>query len=223
MTLRIDVLTIFPEFVEVGFDLGVLGRGRAKGLLDLRAHDLRSQTTDVHQTVDSAPYGGGAGMVLKAPPVFDLIDAVEPPRPIIYLGPAGRHLTQAVAEELVALDGFTLLCGRYEGIDQRVLDHAVDDVISIGDVVLAGGEIAALTVVEAVGRLVPGVLGNAASTGDESFSSGLLEYPQYTRPAEYRGWSVPEVLTSGDHAKVEAWRRQKALELTRRLRPDLAD
>jgi tRNA (guanine37-N1)-methyltransferase len=137
------------------------------------------------------------------------------------MGPAGRQLTQEVATELAELDGFTLLCGRYEGIDQRILDHAVDDVISVGDVVLAGGEIAALTVVEAVGRLVPGVLGNASSIEDESFSDGLLEYPQYTRPAEYRGWPVPPVLTSGDHAKVARWRRAKALRLTLDRRPDL--
>ncbi|NNF56221.1 MAG: tRNA (guanosine(37)-N1)-methyltransferase TrmD [Acidimicrobiales bacterium] len=223
VSLRIDVLTIFPDFVESGFDLGVVGRGRNKGLIDLRAHDLRQETTDLHRTVDSPPYGGGAGMVLRAPPVFELIDAVRPPRPVIYMGPAGRPFTQAVAQELADLDGFTLLCGRYEGVDQRVLDHAVDDVISIGDVVLAGGELAALIVVEAVSRLVPGVLGNAASIGDESFSSGLLEYPQYTRPAEYRGWTVPEVLTSGDHARVDAWRRDQALKLTKERRPDLLE
>ncbi|MBT8240930.1 MAG: tRNA (guanosine(37)-N1)-methyltransferase TrmD [Acidimicrobiia bacterium] len=219
--LRIDVLTIFPEFVTEGFNVGVIGRGVAHGLLDLRAHDLRQETTDVHQTVDAAPFGGGAGMVMKPEPVFDLLDSVNPPRPLIYMGPAGRPLTQEVATELAELEGFTLLCGRYEGIDQRILDHAVDDVISVGDVVLAGGEIAALTVVEAVGRLVPGVLGNASSLQDESFSDGLLEYPQYTRPAEYRGWSVPAILTSGDHAKVSRWRRAKALRLTLDRRPDL--
>ncbi len=219
--IRIDVLTIFPEFVVEGFSVGVIGRGAAKGLLDLRAHDLRKETTDVHQTVDAAPFGGGAGMVMKPEPVFDLLDAERPPRPLIYMGPAGRQLTQEVATELAELDGFTLLCGRYEGIDQRILDHAVDDVISVGDVVLAGGEIAALTVVEAVGRLVPGVVGNASSIEDESFSDGLLEYPQYTRPAEYRGWPVPPVLTSGDHARVARWRRAKALRLTLDRRPDL--
>ncbi|NNE95321.1 MAG: tRNA (guanosine(37)-N1)-methyltransferase TrmD [Acidimicrobiales bacterium] len=221
--MRIDVLTIFPEFIEEGFGVGVIGRGARKGLLDLRAHDLRQETTDVHQTVDSAPFGGGAGMVMRPEPVFDLLEAVTPPRPLIYLGPAGRHLTQTVAAELADLDGFSLLCGRYEGVDQRVLDHAVDDVISVGDVVLAGGEIAALTVVEAVGRLVPGVLGNAASIDDESFSDGLLEYPQYTRPAEYRSWAVPAVLTSGDHGKVARWRRAKALRLTLDRRPDLIE
>jgi tRNA (guanine37-N1)-methyltransferase len=160
-------------------------------------------------------------MVLKPEPVFELLDAEQPPRPLIYMGPAGRHFTQDVAVELTGTEGFTLLCGRYEGIDQRILDHAVDDVISVGDVVLAGGEIAALTVVEAVGRLVPGVLGNSSSIDDESFSDGLLEYPHYTRPAEYRGWPVPSVLTSGDHAKVARWRRARALRLTLDRRPDL--
>jgi tRNA (guanine37-N1)-methyltransferase len=221
MKLRIDVLTIFPEFVIGGFNVGVIGRAVSKGVIDLRAHDLRRETRDVHQTVDASPFGGGAGMVLKPEPVFDLLDAVRPPRPLIYMGPAGRQLTQDVAAELAQLDGFTLLCGRYEGIDQRILDHAVDDVISVGDVVLAGGEVAALTVVEAVSRLVPGVLGNASSIDEESFSDGLLEYPQYTRPAQYRGWSVPAVLTSGDHAKVARWRRAQALRLTLDRRPDL--
>lgn len=221
--MRIDVLTIFPGFVEAGFELGVIGRGRSGGLLDLRAHDLRRETTDVHRTVDDAPFGGGAGMVLKPEPVFDLVDAVEPPRPLIYLGPSGQRFTQAVAHELVALDGFTLLCGRYEGVDQRILDHLVDRTISIGDFVLAGGEVAALTVVEAVGRLVPGVLGNQTSTDDESFAEGLLEYPHYTRPAEYRGWSVPEVLSSGHHGRVAEWRRVRALRLTLERRPDLIE
>ncbi len=221
--MRIDVLTIFPDFVQTAVGVGVIGRGATSGVLDLRVHDLRRETTDVHQTVDAAPFGGGAGMVLKPEPVFNLIDAVEPPRPLIYMGPAGRPLTQAVAQELSELDGFSLLCGRYEGVDQRILDHAVDDVISIGDVVLAGGEVAALTVIEAVGRLVPGVLGNASSTSDESFSDGLLEYPQYTRPAEFRGWDVPAVLTSGDHARVERWRRAQALRLTLDRRMDLIE
>lgn len=221
--LRIDVLTIFPQFVQAGLELGVIGRGASKGLLDLRSLDLRQETTDVHQTVDSSPFGGGAGMVLKCEPVFDLVEAEQCPRPVIYMGPAGRPLTQTVAQELSELDGFTLLCGRYEGIDQRILDNLVDDVISIGDVVLAGGEVAALTVVEAVGRLVPGVLGNALSTGDESFSDGLLEYPQYTRPAQFRHWDVPPVLTSGDHGNVALWRRAQALRLTMERRPDLIE
>lgn len=222
-TLRIDVLTIFPQFVQAGLELGVIGRGMSKGLLNLRALDLRQETTDVHQTVDASPFGGGAGMVLKPEPVFDLVAVERCPQPIIYMGPAGRPLTQSVAQELSELDGFTLLCGRYEGVDQRILDHLVDDVISIGDVVLAGGEVAALTVVEAVARLVPGVLGNAASSVEESFSEGLLEYPQYTRPADYRGWRVPPVLTSGDHGKVALWRRAQALRLTLERRPDLIE
>ncbi len=221
--LRIDVLTIFPQFVRSGLELGVIGRGASKGLLDLRALDLRQETGDLHQTVDGSPFGGGAGMVLKCEPVFDLVEAEHCPRPLIYMGPAGRPLTQSVAQELSELDGFTLLCGRYEGVDQRILDNLVDDVISIGDVVLAGGEVAALTVVEAVSRLVPGVLGNSASTGDESFSDGLLEYPQYTRPAEFQNWPVPPILTSGDHGKVAQWRRAQALALTAEKRPDLIE
>lgn len=219
--MRIDVLTIFPVFVRSAMNIGVIGRAADRGLLDLRSHDLRSHATDVHQTVDDSPFGGGPGMVLKPEPVFDLLDEVAPPRPLIYMGPAGRRFDQAVAEELAELDGFSILCGRYEGVDQRILDHAVDDVISIGDVVLAGGEVAALTVVEAVGRLRPGVLGNRDSTGEESFAGGLLEYPHYTRPSDYRGWRVPDILTSGDHGRIASWRRAQALRLTLERRPDL--
>ncbi len=219
--MRIDVLTIFPVFVRSAMNIGVIGRAADRGLLDLRSHDLRSHATDVHQTVDDSPFGGGPGMVLKPEPVFDLLDEVVPPRPLIYMGPAGRRFDQAVAEELAELDGFSILCGRYEGVDQRILDHAVDDVISIGDVVLAGGEVAALTVVEAVGRLRPGVLGNRDSTGEESFAGGLLEYPHYTRPSDYRGWRVPDILTSGDHGRIASWRRAQALRLTLERRPDL--
>lgn len=221
--MRIDVLTIFTDFVQAGFELGVIGRGRAGGLLDLRTHDLRQQTIDIHRTVDDTPFGGGAGMVLKPEPVFDLVDAVEPPRPLIYLSPSGERFSQATAHELADLEGFTLLCGRYEGVDQRILDHLVDRVISVGDYVLAGGEVAALVVVEAVGRLVPGVLGNLTSTDDESFADGLLEYPQYTRPSDYRGWSVPDVLTSGHHGRIAEWRRVRAIRLTMARRPDLID
>jgi tRNA (guanine37-N1)-methyltransferase len=219
--VRIDVLTIFPEFVRSAMNIGVIGRAADRGLLDLRSHDLRAHTTDVHQTVDDSPFGGGPGMVLKPEPVFDLLDEVAPPRPLIYMGPAGRRFDQAVAEELAELDGFSILCGRYEGVDQRILDHAVDDDISIGDVVLTGGEVAALIVVEAVGRLRPGVLGNRDSTGDESFADGLLEYPHYTRPSDYRGWHVPDILTSGDHGRIASWRRAQALRLTLERRPDL--
>jgi tRNA (guanine37-N1)-methyltransferase len=219
--VRIDVITIFPDMVEAFAARSLLGKARARGLLDVRVHDLRSAATDPHRSVDDAPFGGGAGMVLMPEPVFATIDAVAPPRPLYYLGPAGRRFDQAMARELAALPGFSLLCGRYEGIDERVLAHAVDGELSIGDYVLAGGEVAAMVVLEAVGRLVPGVMGNATSGDDESFSHGLLEYPHYTRPASFRGHDVPEVLRSGDHARVERWRHAQALARTIARRPDL--
>lgn len=219
--MRIDVLTILPEAVEAFASLSLLGKARRDGLLDVRVHDIREATTDVHGTVDDSPFGGGAGMVLKPEPVFDTVDRVDPPQPVIYLTPAGRRFDQAEAARLAQTDGFTLLCGRYEGIDQRIRDHLIDDELSIGDYVLAGGEVAAGVVIEAVGRLVPGVLGNRSSVDDESFSDGLLEYPHYTRPADYRGWEVPEVLRSGDHGRVARWRRAWSLRRTIDVRPDL--
>lgn len=221
--LRIDVLTIFPALVEAFFDASVVGRGRARGLLDLRVHDLRSAAVGPHRSVDDAPFGGGAGMVLMAEPIFATVEAVAPPRPLVLLSPGGRRFEQAVAAELAAGGGFSLLCGRYEGVDDRVRVHLVDDELSIGDFVLAGGEVAAMVVVEAVARLVPGVLGNATSTRDESFSSGLLEYPQYTRPADFRGLRVPDVLLSGDHGRVARWRHAQALRRTLERRPDLIE
>jgi tRNA (guanine37-N1)-methyltransferase len=221
--VRIDILTIFPALIESYADASILGRGRRGGLLDIRVHDLRSATTDPHRSVDDAPFGGGAGMVMKPEPIFDTVEAVGAPRPILYLSPAGRRLDQGLAAELAELDGFTLLCGRYEGVDERVRAHLVDAEISIGDYVLAGGELGALVVLETVARLVPGVLGNEASAVDESFSHGLLEYPQYTRPAEFRGWAVPDVLRSGNHALVERWRRAHAVARTMERRPDLID
>lgn len=221
--MRIDVLTIFPDLVGAFLDAGVVGRGRTRGLLDLRVHDLRSVASGPHRSVDDAPFGGGAGMVLMPEPIFVTVEAVEPPRPLLLLGPGGRRFDQAVAAELAAGDGFSLLCGRYEGVDDRVRAHLVDDELSIGDVVLAGGEVAAMVVVEAVVRLVPGVLGNAASTADESFSSGLLEYPQFTRPADFRGLRVPDVLLSGDHGRVARWRRAQSLRRTLDRRPDLIE
>jgi len=219
--VRVDVFTLFPELVEGFAGASLLGKARDKGLLDVRVHDLRMATTDVHRTVDDAPFGGGAGMVLMPAPIFAAVEAVDPPRPLYLLGPGGRRLDQAFARELAGGDGFSLLCGRYEGVDARVRDHLVDGELSIGDYVLAGGEVAAAVVLEAVGRLVPGVMGNEASATEESFSDGLLEYPQYTRPAEFRGWTVPDVLRSGDHARVAAWRRAQALARTQRERPDL--
>jgi tRNA (guanine37-N1)-methyltransferase len=179
--MRIDVFTIFPDLVEGFAGASLLGRARQKALLDVRVHDLRATTTDVHRTVDDSPFGGGAGMVLMPEPVFAAVEAAEPPRPLYLLGPGGRRLDQALARELAAGDGFSLLCGRYEGVDARVRDHLVDGELSVGDYVLAGGEVAAMVVLEAVGRLVPGVMGNDTSADEESFSDGLLEYPQYTQ------------------------------------------
>lgn len=221
--LRVDVLTIFPELIDHFVAASIIGRGQRDGLLAVRSIDLRDVTTDRHRTVDDAPFGGGAGMVMKPGPIFETVESAAVQRPLFYLSPAGRRFDQAYAHELSRLGGFSLLCGRYEGVDERVREHLIDDEISIGDVVLAGGEAAALVVVEAVARLIPGVLGNVESPTDESFSDGLLEYPQYTRPADYRGWTVPEVLLSGNHALVDRWRRAEALARTLRRRPDLID
>jgi tRNA (guanine37-N1)-methyltransferase len=216
--MRIDLITIFPEMLEDFASRSLIGE---RGILDVRVHDLRSATTDPHRSVDDAPFGGGAGMVLMAEPIFATVEAVDPPRPIFYLGPGGRRFDQALARDLAALPAFSLLCGRYEGVDERVLEHLVDGEVSIGDYVLAGGEVAAMVVLEAVGRLVPGVMGNETSATDESFSAGLLEHPQYTRPADFRGHVVPDVLRSGDHGRVERWRLAQSLARTVRRRPDL--
>ncbi len=220
---RIAVFSIFPELIDSFCSASLLGKAQQRGLLDISAHDLRAETSDPHHSVDDSPFGGGAGMVLGPEPVFAAVEKVQPPRPLFLLGPGGRRLDQRLARELADGDGFSLLCGRYEGVDQRVVDHLVDDELSIGDYVLAGGEVAALVAIEAVGRLVPGVMGNDASAGDESFSAGLLEYPHYTRPAEFRTWGVPEVLRSGDHARVARWRRAEALKRTIARRPDLIE
>jgi tRNA (guanine37-N1)-methyltransferase len=219
--VRIDVITIFPELVETVVGTGVIGRARTAGLLDVRVHDPRDATTDTHRTIDDAPFGGGAGMVMLPEPLFATVERVDPPRPLLLLDPAGERFDQAMARRLAATDGFSLLCGRYEGVDDRVRRHLCDGAVSVGDYVLAGGEVAALAVVEAVGRLVPGVLGNEASAVDESFGDGLLEYPQFTRPADFRGMAVPEVLRSGDHARIDRWRRAQALHRTLEMRPDL--
>jgi len=222
MTLRVDVLTLFPDAIANYASTSVLGRANERGVWALHLHDLRDATDDVHRTVDDTPFGGGAGMVLRAEPILRTLD--EHPdiaRPLIALTPSGRPFTHATVLELAALPGFSLLSGRYEGIDQRALDLEVDDELSLGDFVLAGGELAALCVIEAVVRLVPGALGNDASSLDESFSDGLLEYPHYTQPAEVRGVAVPEILRSGDHARIARWRRAQALRRTIERRPDL--
>ncbi len=215
------MFTLFPDYVAGPIGLSILGRARDSGLLDVRLHDPRDATTDRHRTVDDTPFGGGAGMVLMAEPLFAAVEAVDPPRPLMLLGAGGRLFDQSVARELAGLDGFSLICGRYEGVDERVAEHLCDDVLSIGSFVLAGGEAAAVVVIEAVARLVPGVLGNETSTDEESFAVDILEYPQYTRPAEFRGWAVPEILRSGDHPRIARWRRAQALRRTLHRRPDL--
>ncbi len=233
--VRIDVLTIFPGWFEGPLTTSLLGRAIADGALDVRVHDLRAWTTDRHRSVDAAPYGGGAGMVMRADVWIAACEDVwndEGPgdgghvaggsRPrTVLLTPRGRPLTQALAAELAGEERLVLLCGRYEGIDERVHELVATDEVSIGDYVLFGGEVAAAAVIEAVTRLVPGVVGNAVSPADESFSAGLLEYPQYTRPAEVRGHGVPDVLTSGDHAAIDRWRHERSVALTRERRPDL--
>lgn len=227
--MRIEVFTIFPGLVETFCSESLLGRARSNGLVDLRCHDLREFTTDVHRTVDDAPFGGGAGMVMRPEPIFAAVESCAPPRPLYLLGPGGRRFDQALARRLAeagdsSSGGFSLLCGRYEGIDHRVREHLVDGEISVGDVVLSGGEVAACLVIEAVARLLPGAMGNAESPVTESFGSGgLLEEPQFTRPASFRGWEVPDVLRSGNHAAIERWRRAQALHRTLAGRPDLIE
>jgi tRNA (guanine37-N1)-methyltransferase len=221
--VRIDVFSIFPEYLDMPLQVSILGRARSTGLLDVHLHDPRAFTSDRHRSVDDEPFGGGAGMVMTPEPVFAAVEAVQPARPLLLLSAAGTRFDQRLARELAAGNGFSLICGRYEGVDQRVADHLCDGEVSIGDFVLAGGEGAALVVIEAVVRLLPGVLGNEASATEESFTEGRLEYPQYTRPAEFRGWTVPEVLRSGDHARIARWRDAQALRRTLARRPDLVE
>ena len=220
--MRIDVFSLFPRLVDDFCSESLLGRARQQQLVDLRCHDLREHTSDVHHTVDDSPFGGGAGMVMMAEPIFESFERAAAPKPLLLLSPGGRRFDQEMAKQLSRLDGFSLLCGRYEGVDHRVVEHLVDEEVSIGDVVLAGGEVAACLIIEAVTRLLPGVMGNDTSSVTESFGeSGLLEEPQFTRPAEFRGWNVPDVLRSGDHRKIERWRRAQALHRTIARRPDL--
>lgn len=222
--MRIDVFTIFPDIVEGFTAHSLLGRAVQSGAVEVRCHDIRAHATDVHRTVDDTPFGGGAGMLMRPEPIFAAVEAAAPPRPLLLLGPGGQRFDQDMARRLSRSGGFSLLCGRYEGVDHRAREHLVDHEISVGDVVLAGGEVAACLVVEAVTRLVPGVMGNQESPVTESFGdAGLLEEPQYTRPADFRGWEVPEVLRSGDHGRVAAWRRAQALWRTVTMRPDLIE
>ena len=219
--MKAEVFTIFPEMVSTWCGASLLGKAWRAGAVEIEVHDLRSGANDPHRSVDDSPFGGGAGMVLAPEPVFRAVEAVSPMRPLYLLGPGGRRFDQAMARELASGAGFSLLCGRYEGVDERVAVHLVDGEVSIGDYVLAGGEVASVVIIEAVARLLPGVMGNMASSEEESFTDGLLEYPHYTRPAEFRGWAVPEVLLSGHHQHVAGWRRAAALARTLERRPDL--
>jgi tRNA (guanine37-N1)-methyltransferase len=216
VSLRFDVVSLFPEVFEPVFRAGVVGRAISRGLLELHAHDLREHTHDRHRQVDDLPYGGGPGMVLKPEPLFEAIEAIraENPGPVILMEPWGEPFTQQVARELAAEPGLVIVCGRYEGIDDRVRESLADREISIGDYVLSGGELPAMVVVDAVSRLVPGVLGDEESLTGDSFTAGLLGHPQYTRPAEFRGLRVPEVLLSGNHREIEAWRQAQAQRRT---------
>jgi len=216
------VLTLFPEVFPGPLGVSLAGKALERGLWRLEARDIRDFATDRHRSVDDTPFGGGAGMVMRPDVVDAALEAVaERPGPVVYLSPRGRVLTQAVVRELAAEPGLTLLCGRYEGLDERVIEARGIAELSVGDFVLSGGEVAAMTVLDAVVRLLPGVMGNAASEAEESFERGLLEYPQYTRPAVWRGREVPEVLLSGHHARIRQWRREQAERLTQARRPDL--
>jgi tRNA (guanine37-N1)-methyltransferase len=219
----IEVLTLFPELFPGPLSAGVTGRGLAAGLVTLRIHNLRDYTHDRHRQVDDVPYGGGAGMVLKPEPIFEAVRARDGKGPVILLTPQGEVLNQKLVRELAGKEDLYLICGRYEGVDERVASHLVDREISIGDYILTGGELPAMVVIDAVSRLVTGVLGSEASPKDESFDQHFLEYPHYTRPAVFEGHPVPEVLLSGHHAEIERWRRAQAAERTRRRRPDLLD
>lgn len=220
--MEIDILTLFPGMFQGPFGESMLKRGVEKGLLGIRVHDLREFGLGRHKMVDDYPYGGGAGMVMKPEPLAEAIESLRRPGSTVLLtSPRGRPFTQAMAETLAGRERLLVLCGHYEGVDERVIEQFVDMEVSIGDYVLTGGEIPAMVICDAVSRLVPGVLGDDESAGDESFAGGLLEYPHYTRPPEYRGWKVPEVLLSGNHPKVAQWRREKRLLITLRRRPDL--
>jgi tRNA (guanine37-N1)-methyltransferase len=220
--MKIDVLTLFPGMFVGPLDESIVRRARDQGLLDLRIHNLRDFTHDRHKTVDDKPFGGGPGMLMKPGPIFEAVESLrrEDTR-VILLCPAGRLFQQAVARELAGLPHLLLICGSYEGVDERVREHLVDDELSIGDYVLTNGALPAMVMVDVVTRLLPGALGDDASAQDESFSAGWLEYPQYTRPAEFRGWKVPDILLSGHHAEISRWRVQQAQDRTRRQRPDL--
>ncbi len=228
--LRVDIITIFPDYFREAFDYGIIRRARAANLVSVQAHDLRSWTSDKHHMVDDRPFGGGDGMVLKPEPIFAAVESLAGARRrediaigkrVVLLSPQGQPLTQTIAADFAKCEQLVLICGRYEGVDERVADALVTDEVSIGDYVLSGGEPAALVVVDATVRLIPGALGSETSATTESFSDGLLDYPHYTRPPEFEGMSVPEVLLKGHHAEIARWRRDAAEEKTKRNRPDL--
>lgn len=222
--MRIDVLTLFPEMFQGPLDVSIVQRARSAGLLDLRLVNLRDYTHDRHKTVDDRPFGGGPGMVLKPEPLFEAVEALRGDATrVLLMSPAGRPFTQALARELSEQSHLLMICGSYEGVDERVRECLVHDEISIGDFVLTNGGLPAMMVIDAVTRLLPGALGDDASSQDESFSHGLLEYPHYTRPAEFRGMKVPEVLLSGHHAEIVKWRREQSLRRTAMKRPDLLE
>jgi tRNA (guanine37-N1)-methyltransferase len=223
--VHIDILTLFPQMFQGIFDSSIIKRAIDQKLVSVGVHNIRDYTHDKHHTADDYPYGGGAGMVLKPEPIFEAVESIERKAdvPVILLSPQGRLFSQLVAQELSRHSHLILICGHYEGVDERVREHLATDEISIGDYVLSGGELAAMVVIDAVFRLVPGVLGSEASPLDDSHVAGLLEYPQYTRPATYRGWSVPEGLLSGNHAQIDNWRREQAIRRTYKHRPELLD
>ena len=225
--MKFEVFTLLPDVFAPYLESSILLRAQERGLIEVRLHNIRDYTQDRHHTTDDTPYGGGGGMVMKPEPVFDAIESVLgtpfAPIPLILLTPQGRVVTQRVAEELALHERIALLCGRYEGVDERIREHLVTDEISVGDYVLTGGELPALILIDAISRLLPGVLGDPTGAEDDSHSMGLLEYPHYTRPPEFRGWKVPDVLLSGDHGKIEKWRREQALERTLHKRPDMIE
>jgi len=237
--MQFDVFTILPEVFPTYLDTSILKKARDRGLIDVRVHNIREYAPDKHHTTDDTPYGGGGGMVMKPEPIFEAIESVlgfavpssqpgsvadaRQGNPIVLLTPQGRVFTQKVAEELSRYEQIALLCGRYEGIDERIREHLVTDEISVGDYVLTGGELPALLLIDAVSRLIPGVLGDPTGAQDDSHAMGLLEYPHYTKPSEFRGWKVPDVLLSGDHGRIEQWRREQALTRTFHKRPDMLE
>jgi tRNA (guanine37-N1)-methyltransferase len=224
--MQFEVFTLLPEVFPPYLESSIMQRARQRGFIEVRVHNIRDYTHDKHHTTDDIPYGGGGGMVMKPEPIFDAVESilgVQPDCPILLLTPQGRVFNQRIAAEYSLHEKIALICGRYEGVDERIRKHLVSDEISIGDYVLTGGELPALILIDAISRFIPGVLGDPDGASDDSHASGLLEYPHYTRPPEFRGWSVPEVLLSGDHAKINQWRREQSLRRTFERRPDLLD